>query len=124
MPNFVDLSTGGWGGAIQGPLNGGQTPTMANFATLADLLAGCATRVTGDACSNLFAAATSPTGTVPTDTLTAAEAVARYPWAPAKAGLFALLDQFYPVPPVKPGRPAGTPKHARGPFHAVPELGA
>ena len=38
VPNFVDLSTGGWGEAIQGPLNSGQTPTMANFATLADLL--------------------------------------------------------------------------------------
>ena len=44
VPNFVDLSIGGWGEAIQGPLNSGQTPTMANFATLADLLAGCATR--------------------------------------------------------------------------------
>jgi hypothetical protein len=38
VPNFVDLATGGWGEAIQGPLNSGQTPTMANFATLADLL--------------------------------------------------------------------------------------
>src|SRR6202167_6596651 len=46
VPNFVDLATGGWGDAIQGPLNGPQTPTMANFATLADALAGCVTRVT------------------------------------------------------------------------------
>ena len=119
VPNFVDLSTGGWGEAIQGPLNGGQTPTMANFATLADLLAGCATRVTGDACCNLFAAATSPTGTVPTDTLTAAEAIARYPWhqpeaavRPARPVLSSTAGQTY-------GR-----EHARGPFHAVPELGA
>ena len=51
VPNFVDLETGGWGGAIQDPLNSGQTPTMANFATLADVLAGCATRVKADACS-------------------------------------------------------------------------
>ena len=48
VPNFVDLATGGWGAAIQDPLNGGQTPTMANFATLADGLAGCATRVGGE----------------------------------------------------------------------------
>ena len=97
VPNFVDLATGGWGGAIQDPLNSSQTPTMANFATLADLLAGCATRVSGDACSKLFAAATPPTGGAPTDTLTAAESIARYPWyQPEK--LFALLDQFYPVP--------------------------
>ena len=33
VPNFVDLATGGWGGPIQDPLNGPQTPTMANFAT-------------------------------------------------------------------------------------------
>src|SRR5262245_58090106 len=45
VPSFVDLQTGRWGVAIQDPLDSGQTPTMANFATLADLLAGCATRV-------------------------------------------------------------------------------
>ncbi len=62
VPNFVDLATGGWGEAIQSPLNGAQTPTMANFATLADVLAGCVTRVTVDACSNLFSASTGPQG--------------------------------------------------------------
>src|SRR5262249_34811333 len=45
VPSFVDLQTGGWGTTIQDPLNSGQTPTMANFATLADLLSGWATRV-------------------------------------------------------------------------------
>ncbi len=97
VPNFVDLGTGGWGDAIQGPLNSGQTPTMANFATLANLLAGCATRVSADACGELFAAATPTNGGVPTDTLTAAEAIARYPWYQPER-LFALLDSFYPVP--------------------------
>ncbi len=97
VPNFVDLTTGGWGEAIQGPLNSGQTPTMANFATLADLLAGCATRVVSDACDRLFAAVTPPKGRAPTDTLLAAHAIARYSWyQPAR--LFALLDAFYPVP--------------------------
>jgi len=100
VPNFVDIETGGWGAAIQDPLNGGQTPTMANFATLADVLAGCAARVTVDACDKLFIAATPPKGTAPTDTLTAAQSIARYPWYRAE-GLFALLDLFYPVPPVK-----------------------
>jgi hypothetical protein len=100
VPNFVDLTTGGWGEAIQGPLNSGQTPTMGNFATLADVLAGCTTRVVEDACAKLFAAATPPKGSAPTDTLTSAESIARYPWyQPGR--LFALLDQFYPVPPVK-----------------------
>ena len=66
VPNFIDLETGGWGPAIQDPLNGPQTPTMANFATLADVLAGCVTRVTADACDKLFAAATPPKGSAPT----------------------------------------------------------
>jgi hypothetical protein len=35
VPSFVDLQTGGWGTTIQDPLNSGQTPTMANFATVA-----------------------------------------------------------------------------------------
>jgi hypothetical protein len=100
VPNFVDLKSGGYGGAIQGPLNSGQTPTMANFATLADVLSGCVVRVTADACSSLFAAVTPPTGSVPIDTLTAAQAIARYQWyKPIR--LFALLDRFYPIPPGK-----------------------
>jgi hypothetical protein len=100
VPNFIDFQTGGWGGAIQDPLNSGQTPTMANFATLADALAGCATRVTADACDSLLTAATPPKGDAPTDTLTAAESIAHNPWyRPGR--LFALLDQFYPLPPVK-----------------------
>ena len=70
---------------------------MANFATLADVLAGCVTRVKPDACSSLIAAATPPIGKIPTDTLTAAQSIARYPWyQPEK--LFALLEAFYPVP--------------------------
>src|SRR5262247_3112476 len=97
VPSFVDLGTGGWGEAIQGPLNRGQTPTMANFATLADVLAGCATRVIADACAKLFAAATPPKGNAPTDTLTAAQSIARYPWYQPER-LFALLGEFYPVP--------------------------
>ncbi|HEX3450954.1 MAG TPA: hypothetical protein VHS97_22050, partial [Isosphaeraceae bacterium] len=100
VPNFVDLTTGGWGDAIQGPLNSGQTPTMANFATLADLLSGCSTRVKADACDKLFIAATPPKGGTPTDTLTAAQSVASYPWYRPER-LFALLGEFYPVPPGK-----------------------
>jgi hypothetical protein len=56
LPNFVDVQTCGWGATIQDPLNGGQTPTMANFATLADVIAGCASLVTVDACDRLFIA--------------------------------------------------------------------
>ena len=70
---------------------------MANFATLADALAGCATRVTAIACDMLFEATKPPKGGAPADTLTAAEAVARYPWYRPNR-LFGLLDFFYPVP--------------------------
>src|SRR6516225_3757025 len=97
VPSFVDLQTGGWGTTIQDSLNSSQTPTMANFATLADALAGCVTQVTPDACGKLFAAATPPAGTAPSDTLTAAESIARYPWyQPGR--VFALLEAFYPIP--------------------------
>ncbi len=99
VPNFVDLETGGWGSAIQDPLNSNQTPTMANFASLADLLSGCVTRVKADACGSLFAAATPPGGGAPTDTLNTSEAIAFYPWhQPDK--IYALLRQFYEVSPV------------------------
>jgi DNA-binding beta-propeller fold protein YncE len=97
VPNFVDLSTGGWGEAIQSPLNSGQTPTMANFATLADLLSACVTRVRPNACGSLFAAATPPGGGAPTDALNTSEAIALNPWYQPER-LYALLDQFYPVP--------------------------
>jgi hypothetical protein len=97
VPNFVNLSTGGWGEAIQGPLNSGQTPTMANFATLADLLSACITRVRPDACGSLFAAATPPGGGRPTDTVNTPEAIALNPWYQPER-LYSLLDKFYPVP--------------------------
>src|SRR5262245_36276559 len=104
VPSFVDIQSGGWGTTIQDPLNSGQTPTMANFATLADVLAACVTRVTADACDKLSAAATPPKGSAPTDTLTATESVVRYPWFQPER-LFAVLDQLYPVPEGKTMRP-------------------
>jgi hypothetical protein len=105
VPSFVDLQTGGWGTTIQEPLNSGQTPTMANFATLANGLAGCATRVIPDACSKLYAAAAPPTpklalsapGADLTDTLAAAQSIAKYPWYKPER-LFALIGEFYPIP--------------------------
>jgi hypothetical protein len=104
VPIFIDLETGGWGSAIQDPLNGPQTPTIANFATLADVLAGCVTRVTADACAKVLAAAAPPKGSVPSDTLTAAQAIAHNPWYHA-GRVFALLKAFYPIPHAKNLRP-------------------
>ncbi len=98
VPNFIDLETGRWGDAIQSPLNSSQTPTMANFATLADLLSGCVTRVKADACGSLFTAATPPGGGPPTNTLNAAESIALNPWhQPDK--IYDLLRKFYQVSP-------------------------
>jgi streptogramin lyase len=97
VTNLVDLETGGLGPVIQDPLNSSQTMALATFNTLANLLAGCITRVQGDACDKFFAAATPPGGTAPTDTLTAAQNIARNPSNQAQK-LFTLLDAFYPVP--------------------------
>ena len=95
VPSFVDLQTGGWGTTIQDPLNSSQTPTMANFATLANALSSCVTQVTADACGKLFAASTSPKGVVPANTLAAAHSIAQSPWYKPER-VFALLEQ-YPV---------------------------
>jgi hypothetical protein len=104
VPNFVDLETGGYGPIILDALNSGQTPTMANFATLSSILAGCVTRVKQDACNSFLAAATPPSGGLPPDTLLAAESIAFNPWhQPDK--IFALLNDFYPVPQGKTMRP-------------------
>ena len=97
VPNFVDLETGGYGVMIQDGFNSTQTPTMANFATLSSVLAGCTTRVKADACDSLFAAATGRDGKAPTDTLAAALSIAHNAgFKPER--VFALLDAFYPVP--------------------------
>jgi len=93
--NLVDLQTGGLGAVIQDPLNSSQTTTLAKFNTLAILLSAC---IEADrACNELFEAATPRGGKAPTDTLAAAQNIARNPWHQAKR-LFALLDEFYPVP--------------------------
>ena len=97
VPNFVDLATGGYGDMIQDGLNSTQTPTMANFATLANVMAGCTTRVKVDACNSYFAAATGRDGKAPIDTLTAAISIA-HNMAYQPERIYALLDAFYPVP--------------------------
>src|SRR5262245_42188466 len=104
VPNFVDLVSGGYGDTIQNSLNSGQTPTMANFATLANVLAGAVTQVKPDATRRFLDAATPRSGKVPTDTLTALVGVARDSgYQPER--LFELLEAFYPVPKGKNLRP-------------------
>ena len=96
VPNLVNLETGGLGPVIVDPLNGPQTTTLAKLNTLGLLLSACV-KALPDACDKLFDAATPPDGTAPSDTLAAAQNIARYPWHNADE-LFGLLDDFYPVP--------------------------
>ena len=104
VPNFVDLQTGDYGATILDALNSAQTPTMANFATLSNIVGGCVIRVRSDACSSLFYVATSPTGAYPKDTLEAVESIVRYPSHQADK-VFGLLNYFYPLaPPNTPGK--------------------
>ena len=103
VPNFVDLKTGDYGATILDPLNSSQTPTMANFSTLANILAACVTQIKSDACGSLFSVATSPTGTYPNDTLDAIESIVRYPWyQPDK--VFGAFNYLYPQPKPEPGK--------------------
>jgi streptogramin lyase len=103
VSNFVDLNTGYYGTTILDALNSAQTPTMANFATLANILAGCVAQVKPDACASLFRVATSPTGKSPEDTLAAVQSIVRYPWhQPDK--VFGLFDDLYPHPKPEPGK--------------------
>ncbi len=96
VPNLVNLETGGLGSVIVDPLNGPQITTLAKLNTLGLLLSACVTAIP-DACDKLFDAATPPGGTTPTDTLSAAQNIARHPWHNADK-LFGLLNDFYPVP--------------------------
>lgn len=96
VPNLVDLETGGLGPVIQDPLNSSETTTLAKLNTLGILLTACVTEIPG-ACNQLFEAATPPGGIAPTNTLAAAQNIARYPSHQADK-LFGLLDEFYPVP--------------------------
>src|SRR5215467_6307066 len=75
------------------------TIPVLKFSTLLGSAAG-----KRDACSKLFAASTPPTSVAPTDTLTAAQSIARYSWYRPER-LFVLLEEFYPVPQGKNLRP-------------------
>ncbi|MBU3031111.1 hypothetical protein [Paracoccus marinaquae] len=97
VPNLVEIATGGLGPVIQDPLNSTQTTSMATMTTVGNLLAGCITRVQPDACERLFEASTPPGGPAPSDTLTAAQAIALHPWN-RPADLFAVFDHLYPAP--------------------------
>ena len=96
-------------GTAPGPaLPAGATLPVAEVNTLANILASCinsnGSTTSGTACANLFAAATPPGGSAPTDTLTAAINIAHYPGNSVGAlfGLATSSAVFQPVLPTAP----------------------
>ena len=101
------------GAPIQDPLNSGQTPTMANFATLADLFAGCATRVTPMRAASCSRPRRRPRRRAHRHT--GGGAVDRsLSLVPARADSLRCSIKFYPVPHGQ--------EPAAGSVHALPEL--
>ena len=76
--NLANVYTGGIGNVLATTPNGSQTTTLAEFNSLANLIAACVD--TPANCAALFGAATAPGGAAPTDTLQAALSVSHYPW--------------------------------------------
>ncbi|MEU9042931.1 MULTISPECIES: NHL repeat-containing protein [unclassified Kitasatospora] len=97
--NLADTGTGDIAAPLATAPNGALTSTMAEFNTLANLLAAC---VTGDACEQLFDLARRPGHDRPRDTLRAAVDIAHDPGHNA-AALFALADT---TPRYRPALPA------------------
>ena len=96
VPNFVDLATGGYGVMIQDGFNSTQTPTMANFATLASVLAGCVNARKHGRVRQTFAAA--PGWEARCRLIHWLRPFDRTPHGVQTGTIFALLDAFYPVP--------------------------
>jgi hypothetical protein len=96
VPNFIDLSTGGWGKVLLDPLNSSMTTTMANLDTLASLITAYFTVANDDWRSRFLKAATPPNGVTPKTTLEAMAGIGRAPWAAPKE-LYGLYDEAYPL---------------------------
>ena len=97
VPNFVDLSTGGWGKVLLDPAQ--QHPDHSACEPGHPGLAHRGFRHRGQrqlACA-FFKASTPTGGTTPTNTLEALAGIAREPWTSAKE-LYALFDEAYPQP--------------------------
>ncbi len=88
LRNLVSISTGSTGVVLSSPPNGNRTSTLAEFNTLANLLASCVAASTDAPCRALFRAAGAE-GVDPTDTLQAAVTIAHFP-ANNVAGLYQL----------------------------------
>ncbi len=76
--NLVDLATGEVGKVLGNSINGTSTTTMAEFNSLANLLAHCVQD--NAACPKLFQLAKTPSGRTPRNTFEAVENIAHFPW--------------------------------------------
>jgi hypothetical protein len=97
VPNFVDLSTGGWGKVLLDPLNSSMTTTLASLDTLGSLITASVTVANDDWRARFYKASTPTGGETPKNTLEAMAGIAREPWADPKE-LYALFDEAYPLP--------------------------
>jgi hypothetical protein len=78
VQNLVDVTSGQVGSVLGNPPNGSETSTMAEFNSLANVLAACVNAPT--ACSSLFDLTRPPGSKPPHDTLQAVVNIAHYPW--------------------------------------------
>jgi len=100
--NLANITTGAVATVLATPPNGSQTTTLAEFNSLANLIAACVD--TPANCSALFAAATAPGGATPTNTLQAALSIAQNPGNNV-ATLFTLSQSNSDYAPVLPSAP-------------------
>ncbi|HWP01010.1 MAG TPA: hypothetical protein VNL74_10370 [Methylococcus sp.] len=94
--NLVDITTGQVGSVLGNPPNGSETSTMAEFNSLANILAACVNAHT--ACWSLFDLTKPPRGDAPHDTLQAVVNIAHYPWQNVES-LFDLSQSQIPYQP-------------------------
>jgi streptogramin lyase len=100
--NMVNVKTATIATVLATPPNGSQTTTLAEFNSLANLIAACVD--TPVKCSQLFSLATPPGGTTPANTLQAALSIAHNPWNNV-AQLFTLSQSNSNYAPVLPSAP-------------------
>ncbi len=103
VANMANVRTGAIGTVLATEPNGSNTTTLAEFNSLANLIAACV-EGTPIVCGQLFADATPPGGTTPTNTLQAALSIAHNPWNNV-AALFTLSQSNSDYSPVLPSAP-------------------
>ncbi|KZL05036.1 Virginiamycin B lyase [Pseudovibrio axinellae] len=92
VPNFVNLSTGGWGEVLLDPNNSTESETLSRINTLGNLVSLCAIPGKEEHCDQFLKYAGETA-----NTLEAITAIAKAPWRKAEA-LFKVFTQAFTVP--------------------------